>query len=60
MHELERLFNDADQASAAQVASQTQLASGSPGAVDTRASMFDDDLDLRATAVAAGNDRCST
>ena len=57
MHELERLFNDAGQASAAQLGSETQSALGSNGAVDAPALMFDDDLDLRATATIADNDR---
>lgn len=57
VHELERLFNDADQASAALLSSQPQSAAGHSSADNAAASLFDDDLDLQATAVAAANGR---
>ncbi|BDA48015.1 Serine-protein kinase ATM [Coccomyxa sp. Obi] len=60
VHELERLFNDADQASAALLSSQPQSAAGHSSADNAPASLFDDDLDLQATAVAAANGRPSS
>ena len=57
VHELERLFNDADQASAALLSSQPPLAAGHSSADNAPASLFDDDLDLQATTVAAATGR---
>ena len=57
VHELERLFNDADQASAALLSSQIPSAAGQSSADNAPASLFDDDLDLQATTVAAATGR---
>lgn len=57
IHELERLFNDANQAAAARLLPEIQSASGSACAVPAPALIFDDDLDLHATAAAAANGR---